>query len=174
VENEVLFPFGICSDPYNLSLLKKEIDLVRLLDPAHEVVVTDSGEWTIWFPMALFGDTLGISMYREAWNDVLNMHIPFPIKEGWYQFREKLIRSWKKTIIVTELQTEPWAGKPVEKMGTDESMLLMPLDTIKDNVRFARNVGFPEVYLWGVEWWYALREENQPEIWNGLKEIFEL
>jgi len=172
VENEILFPFGICTHPYNLTLLKKEIALVRTLDPQHEVVVTDSGEWTPWLPLAFYGDTLGISMYREAWNDFLHMHIPFPIKEGWYQFRARLIGHWKKTIIVTELQSEPWSGKPVEKMGPDESMLLMPLDKIKDNIQFARNVGFPEVYLWGVEWWYSLREQNMPEIWNGLKDIF--
>ncbi|MBI4599653.1 beta-galactosidase [Candidatus Uhrbacteria bacterium] len=172
VENEVLFPFGRCSRPYNLGLLKKEIDLVRSIDPGHEIVVTDSGEWTVWMPLAFYGDVLGVSMYREAWNDFFNTHIPFPIKEGWYQFRARLISPWRKTIIVTELQTEPWAGKPVESMGPDESMLLMPLDKIKDNVRFARNVGFPEVYLWGVEWWYALREQNLPEIWDGLKDIF--
>ncbi len=172
VENEVLFPFGDCTHPYNLSLLKKEINLVRSLDPNHEVVVTDSGEWTIWIPLAFFGDTLGISMYREAWNDFLHSHIPFPVKEGWYQLRAKLIQPWKKTIIVTELQAEPWAGKPVEKMGPDESVLLMPLDKIRDNIQFAKNVGFPEVYLWGVEWWYSLREQDFSEIWNGMKDVF--
>lgn len=172
VENEVLFPFGVCSHPYDLALLKKEIALVRELDSSHEIVVTDSGEWTPWLPLAFYGDTLGISMYREAWNDLLYMHIPFPIKEGWYQLRARFISHWKKTIIVTELQAEPWAGKPVEKMGPDESMLLMPLDKIKNNIQFARNVGFPEVYLWGVEWWYWLYEQGQVEIWNGLKDIF--
>ena len=173
VENEVLFPFGICSHPYDLALLKKEIDLVRSLDPKHEVVVTDSGEWTPWMPLALYGDILGVSMYREAWNTFLHSHIPFPIKEGWYQLRASMIGHWKKSIIVTELQAEPWAGKPVEQMGPDESMLLMPLDKIKENVRFARNVGFPEVYLWGVEWWYWLLTQDQPEIWEGMKEIFQ-
>jgi len=172
VENEVFFPFGICSYPYDLSLLKKEIDLVHSLDTKHEVVVTDSGEWTPWIPLAFYGDTLGISMYREAWNNSLHSHIPFPIKEGWYQLRAQLIRPWKKSIIVTELQAEPWGGKSVEQMGPDEGILLMPLEKIQDNIRFARNVGFPEVYLWGVEWWYYLNQQGLPEIWGGMKDTF--
>jgi len=27
---------------------------------------------------------------------------------------------------------------------------------------------FDEQYLWGVEWWYYLREKGHPEIWNFL------
>lgn len=172
VENEVLFPFGICSNGFDFELLKQEIELVRSLDARHEIVVTDSGEWTLWIPISFFGDVLGISMYREAWNELLNMHIPFPINEGWYQLRSKAIAPWRKSIIVTELQTEPWARKSIKDMTPEESLKWMPLATIQDNIRFAQRVGFSEVYLWGVEWWYWLRQEGQPEIWNKLKEIF--
>lgn len=172
VENEVLFPFGICPNGYDLALLRKEIELARSLDESHEIIVTDSGEWTLWVPLGFIGDALGISMYREAWNGTLNIHIPFPIKEGWYQLRAFLLSPWKKNIIVTELQAEPWAGMPVDKLAPQEALKWMPLEKIKNNIQFARNVGFSEVYLWGVEWWYALREQGYPEVWDFLKEIF--
>lgn len=172
VENEVLFPFGICPDGFDLGLLKKEVALVHSLDERHETLVTDSGEWTLWMPIGFVGDVLGVSMYREAYNELLNIHVPFPIKEGWYQLRARLIAPWKKNIIVTELQAEPWAGVSIDKLTPKEALKLMPLEKIKDNIRFAQRVGFPEVYLWGVEWWYALREQGYPEVWDGLKEVF--
>lgn len=172
VENEVFFPFGICTHGFDLALLKKEIELVRSLDENHEIVVTDSGEWTFWMPIGFVGDVLGISMYRESWNGPLNIHIPFPIKEGWYQLRARFISPWKKSIIVTELQTEPWAGKSIAEMMPRESQKWMPIEKIKENIQFARNVGFPEVYLWGVEWWYWLRQHGYPEVWDELKEIY--
>lgn len=172
VENEMLFPFGICPNGFDLSLLGQEIELVRSLDEQHEIVVTDSGEWTLWIPISFFGDVLGISMYREAWNEPLNMHIPFPINEGWYQLRSTVVASWRKSIIVTELQAEPWAGKAIADMTPEESLKWMPLTKIQDNIRFATRVGFGEVYLWGVEWWYWLHEQGYPEIWNGLKEVY--
>ncbi len=172
VENEFLFPFGACEHPFGLGTLKKEIDLVQKLDPKHPIIITDSGEWTIWMPLALYGDTLGISMYREAWNDMLHVSIPFPVKEGWYQFRAKLVSPWKKNIIVTELQAEPWVGKPVEKMTAEEGVGYMSLEKIQDNITFARNVGFSEVYLWGVEWWYWLKINDSPDIWEGMKKVF--
>ncbi|MBI4252594.1 hypothetical protein HY623_00210 [Candidatus Uhrbacteria bacterium] len=172
VENEVLFPFGVCPDGFDIALLKKEIELVRSLDDRHEIVMTDSGEWTFWIPIAFYGDVLGISMYREAWNELLNMHIQFPINEGWYQLRSRLVAPWKESIIVTELQTEPWAGKAIKDMAPEESLKWMPLEKIQENIRFAKNVGLSEVYLWGAEWWYFLRQQGYPEIWNGLKEVF--
>lgn len=172
VENEVLFPFGICPDGFDLGLLKKEVALVHSLDERHETLVTDSGEWTLWMPIGFVGDVLGISMYREAYNEFLNIHVPFPIQEGWYQLRARLIAPWKKNIIVTELQAEPWAGVSVNTLTPQEALKLMPLEKIKNNIQFAKNVGFPEVYLWGVEWWYAMREQGYPEVWNGLKEVF--
>lgn len=172
VENEVFFPFGICSNGFDFSLFAQEIELVRSIDARHEIVVTDSGEWTLWIPISLFGDVLGISMYREAWNELLNTHIPFPINEGWYQLRGRAVASWRKSIIVTELQTEPWAEKAIKDMTPEESLKWMPLEKIHDNIRFATRVGFSEVYLWGVEWWYALRQQGYPEVWDGLKEVY--
>lgn len=172
VENEVLFPFGDCPHGFDFELLTQEIELVRSLDEEHEIVVTDSGEWTLWMPIGFVGDVLGISMYRESWNELLNIPVPFPIKDGWYQLRAWLLSPWKKSIIITELQAEPWTGKAIKDMTPEESLKWMPLEKIQSNIRFAQNVGFPEVYLWGVEWWYVLRQQGYPEVWDGLKEVY--
>jgi len=40
-------------------------------------------------------------------------------------------------------------------------------------VEFAKKVGFPEIYLWGAEWWYWLKiTQNHPELWDTAKELF--
>ena len=37
----------------------------------------------------------------------------------------------------------------------------------------ARRVGFSEAYLWGVEWWYWLKEtKGEPAVWDTARELF--
>lgn len=170
VENEILFPFGICPNWFGLGTLKKEIMHVRSLS-SKPIVVTDSGEWTAWIPISFYGDMLGISMYRESWNDYLG-YIPFPIRPGYYQSRASLISPWKKNVIVTELQTEPWSGKGIKELTNEEIHASMSIEKMSGNIEFAKYVGFPEVYLWGAEVWYWLKEKGDPSYWDAVKEEF--
>ena len=49
----------------------------------------------------------------------------------------------------------------------------IPIDTINDNIEFAKKTGMKEIYVWGVEWWYWMKEkQNQPEIWSEAKKLF--
>jgi hypothetical protein len=48
----------------------------------------------------------------------------------------------------------------------------MNLKQLKENIEFASRSGHREIYLWGVEWWYYLKEKNQPEFWNEAKSLF--
>ncbi len=170
IENELLFPFGVCPHWLGLGTLKKEIMQVRALD-SKPIVVTDSGEWTFWIPISFYGDVLGISMYRESWNDTFG-YIPFPISPGYYQARAKLISPWKKNVIVTELQTEPWNKKAIQELTNEEIHTSMSVEKMKKNIEFAKNVGFSEVYLWGAEVWYWLKEHGDPSYWDAAKKEF--
>lgn len=172
VENELFFPFGACPNKLGLSTLKKEIQIVRKYS-TKPIVVTDSGEWSVWLPAAQQGDILGVSMYRESWNDILG-RIPFPIGPGFYQKKSDLIAPFQKDVIVTELQTEPWGSRPIIEMTRQEMDESMNIQKLNDNVAFAQKVGFPEVYLWGVEWWYWLKvTHNDTSFWERGKELFE-
>ncbi|MEK7139670.1 MAG: beta-galactosidase, partial [Patescibacteria group bacterium] len=64
VENEPLVNwFGDCPKP-DPKLVKEEIALVKKLDP-RPVLVTDSGEMSMWYPAAkLGGDWFGTTLYR--------------------------------------------------------------------------------------------------------------
>jgi len=51
VENEPFLLFGICPTP-DADLLDREIALVRKIDPTRKIIVTDSGELSLWIPTA--------------------------------------------------------------------------------------------------------------------------
>ncbi|MBI2645375.1 beta-galactosidase [Candidatus Uhrbacteria bacterium] len=172
VENELFFPFGICPNFLGIDSLKREVALVRSLD-SRPIVVTDAGEWTAWFPAALYGDILGSSLYREAWNTYLG-NIPFPVTPGYYQLKNNLIlKPLGKQVIFTELQAEPWGPKGVQEMTNAEMLQYMPIQKIQNNIRFARAVGFNEVYLWGGEWWYALKKHGESSVWDAMREVYQ-
>ena len=67
VENEPLLNlFGKCPAA-DLKFLEKEIALVRSLD-TRLILVTDSGELSLWLRAGKIGDYLGTTMYRKVWN----------------------------------------------------------------------------------------------------------
>ncbi len=171
VENEVLFPFGVCPNMLTFDALKREVDLVRSLDDAHPIVVTDSGEWSPWMQFVGVGDAIGASMYRGAWNDHLGF-IPFPVGPGWYQLRARLLAFFNTDVFTSELQAEPWGKKSIQEMSVAEGLSLFPPEKLRENVEFAKRVGFPSVYLWGSEWWYWLLQHGDDRIWMQMKETF--
>ncbi len=173
VENEITFPFGECpsKDISDLKTLKKEVDFVREQDPKHSIILTDSGEWSSWTRLAPFADIIGSSLYRGAWNDHVG-YIAFPIGPGWYQVRADYIRTQKKDVIITELQAEPWGEKAIQEMTPEEGLALLSIGKIRDNIDFAKDVGFSQVYLWGGEWWYWLKKHGNDSVWNELRGLF--
>jgi hypothetical protein len=55
-------------------------------------------------------------------------------------------------------------------MSHQEMVDGMPLKTILTNMDFAKKSGFSEVYLWGVEWWYYMKERhNDSTYWDEMR-----
>ncbi|MBI4250785.1 cellulase family glycosylhydrolase [Candidatus Uhrbacteria bacterium] len=171
VENELFFPFGICPNKQTAKVLQKEIELVRSYS-SKPIVITDAGEWSVWIPAASYGDILGASLYRESWNSYLG-YIPFPIQPGYYQARAWIIKKlFGSSAIITELQVEPWGPKPVQEMTAEEGLRYMPVEKIKNNIAFAKRVGFSDAYLWGAEWWYWMKKQGDDRVWEILREVY--
>jgi hypothetical protein len=173
VENEPFLNFGICP-PLDIPLLDSEIGLVRLLDPQRKIIVTDSGELSLWFSAAKRADVFGTTMYRTIWKKEIG-YFTYPIGPRFFHFKKWLAHlfSGQENFIVIELQTEPWVSGFTTQRPLEEQFQSMDAAQLKENVEFAKKVGFPEVYLWGVEWWYWLKvEKNHPELWNQAKELW--
>jgi hypothetical protein len=170
VENEPFFPFGVCPAP-SRALLDREVALVRSLD-ARPIMLTVSGEIDPWADMASRADVLGISMYRITWNPWVGF-FSYPLSPAYYRARVKAVSSLVDRVVVSELQAEPWLPKPLSGLSLPERAALFTPHDLKNHVEFARRVGLSEVYLWGVEWWYAQRELGDASLWEEAKKIFE-
>lgn len=173
VENEPFLPFGICPK-LDVNLLDSEIALVKKLDPGRKIIVSDSGELSLWVRAASRADVFGTTMYRTIWKKGLG-YFDYPIGPRFFQFKYFLnkIIARQNNAIVVELQAEPWVAGYTTEVALTEQFKSMNAEKLKDNVNFARQVGFPEIYLWGVEWWYWLKaEKNHPELWETAKTLF--
>ena len=78
-----------------------------------------------------------------------------------------------KEVWVVELQVEPWGP---EKLLPDYDLSLqkdlMNVERFRDNISYARRTGFDTFYLWGIEWFYWLKEkQNDPDLWREAGEL---
>ena len=177
VENEPFLPlFGECPPPDG-KMLDEEIRLVKFLDNSRSVIITDSGELSIWMPAYRRGDVFGTTMYRNVWSEHLSPYlgyITYPIPPKFFWFKANIARFiyGKKPIVVSELQAEPWAPGFLKNLPVKEQEKTFNLEKFYENIEYARAVGFTEVYLWGAEWWFYMKESrNNSDFWEFGKEI---
>lgn len=169
VENEPFFPFGECPPP-DRDFLKEEVALVKSLD-GRPVMITESGELSTWMEATGIADVIGISAYRTVWNKYLG-YFYWPIGPRYYARRYDAVAPLVSGVIVSELQAEPWVTEPITSLDQDAQRALMNPERLRDNIDFTRRIGFSEVYLWGVEWWYWQRERGRPEMWEAGRDEF--
>ena len=176
IENEpFLSNFGKCPVLDNV-FFDKEIALVKNLDN-RPIVVTDSGEFSLWVQAAKRADIFGTTLYRFAYSDLFKKDIDFLITPAFYRFKKNIsgIFVQPKEWIVIELQTEPWGSKPYQDLTQSERNKTMNLEKFKNTLEFARRTGFRQFYLWGAEWWYWEKEKNNnPTLWQEAKNLFKI
>ncbi|HAT74417.1 MAG: Beta-galactosidase [Candidatus Moranbacteria bacterium GW2011_GWF2_36_839] len=173
IENEPFLLFGICPKP-DADLLDSEISLARRIDDSRKIIVSDSGELSLWVRAARRADVFGTTMYRNIYNEDWGYY-SYPIGPRFFRFKYGLIGLFaeQKNAIVAELQAEPWIQGWTVDATLEEQFKSMNEEKLRENVTYARQVGFPEIYLWGVEWWYWLKvEKNYPAVWNTARELF--
>ncbi|OGZ17385.1 MAG: hypothetical protein A2Z78_01285 [Candidatus Nealsonbacteria bacterium RBG_13_36_15] len=174
VENEPFFPFGEC--PWvDKKFLKKEIELVKSLDfLKRSVIISDSGEGSLWITAAKFGDIVGTTMYKKVWFRQVGIYIHYPFPPNFYWRKAQIIKKlFNKEVIVVELQAEPWGPKLMYDLSLEEQEKTMNLVQFRKNIDFAKRTGLKGFYLWGGEWWYWLKaKQNSPEIWEEARKLF--
>jgi len=173
VENEPFFTFGVCPKT-DKDFLKKEIDLVKSLDDKKRpVIVSDSGESSLWLKAASLGDILGITMYRKTNNKILGV-VNYPFPPVFYWRKAQIIKNFfHKEVFVGELQAEPWGKVLLYDSPVSEQKLTMNLDQFKKNIAYAQKTGFKDFYLWGSEWWYWVKTTpKDSSIWDEARKLF--
>ncbi|TSC75437.1 MAG: hypothetical protein G01um101430_279 [Parcubacteria group bacterium Gr01-1014_30] len=173
-ENEPFFPFGSCpwSDE---DFVKKEIDLIKRLDAQKRpVIVSDTGEFSLWIKPGRLGDVVGTTLYRRVWSKEFGTYVNLPFPPSFYRSKAKFIEKvFGKKVIVVELQAEPWGPKLLYDSPLQEQAKSMNLEQLRKNVEFAQKTGFDEFYLWGAEWWHWMKErQGDSKVWEEVKKLF--
>jgi hypothetical protein len=174
VENEPFLDFGICpiADP---ALLDSEIAKVKSADSSRPVIITDSGELSLWIQAAKRADIFGTTMYREVYSARLG-HWRYPIGPNFFKAKMLLIKLFahQTNDIVVELQGEPWLAGWTTSAPVADQLASMNADILTDNVEFAKKTGMKEIYVWGVEWWYWMKTaQNNSTLWEAAKNFIQ-
>lgn len=172
IENEPLLSFGIC-DPVDEKFFKEEMAYVRSKTNL-PIILTDSGELSSWIVPMQLSDYFGTTMYRIVENPILGI-IPYPLQPWYYRVKSSLVRTIfapnNKRTINAELQAEPWADIFIADIPVSKQLEHFTLQDFKNNISFAKKTGFPETYLWGVEWWYWVADRGRPEYLQYAKSL---
>jgi len=149
---------------------KQRVELVRSLD-TRPVQVTVSGEIGPWLESAQAADVLGVSMYRQTYNDLFG-YFMYPISPAYYYARTKTVGGYVDQVIVSELQAEPWFSEPIESRELGDWYDYFTVEMFEENISFAQDAGIGEVSFWGVEWWMAIRNAGDSRLWEKAGEVF--
>ncbi|MBU3964570.1 hypothetical protein KJ562_02530 [Patescibacteria group bacterium] len=174
VENEPFFPFGENCPLITEEFLDKEVGLVRALDyNKRPIVISESGEFPFWFKAARHGDIVGHTLYRVVWASGFKIYFRPPFPAIFYNRKSWLIdKFFDKKVICVELQAEPWGPTLLYDSPLEEQEKSVNFQKLKGIIQFAKNTGTDTFYFWGSEWWYWMKEkQNQPEIWDEIKNL---
>ncbi|MFH0930255.1 MAG: hypothetical protein V1814_03325 [Candidatus Moraniibacteriota bacterium] len=174
VENEPFLPFGDCpANAIDGDLVSREVAQTKFLDPTRPVMVTDSGELSIWYQAAKRADIFGTTLYRTIYKPQLG-YFNYPLGPNFFRTKALFIKIFanQKNIIISELQGEPWGPKWLNEMSLEEQYKSMNPQKLEDIVEYARKTNFSEAYLWGAEWWYWLKtQKGESAMWDTAKKI---
>lgn len=177
VENEPFLAFGNCDNTNQSTVerVKKEIDIVRQSD-SRPILTTDSGELGLWTQAISKSDIFGTTLYRTVWNPILGL-IDYPLPPIHYSLKNDLTRlltGKKGETIISELQMEPWITDKNLPSQSDlqKQIKNFPPSRLSENLQYAKETNFTQIYLWGVEWWYFMEKQGYPEYLNEAKKLF--
>lgn len=172
VENEAFinFTFGECEN-FLTDAIYDEIDLVKKLDTKHKIVVTDSGELSLWNKAADAGDYFGTTLYRIVRLPKGKIFTYDWLPAGFYRVKAWINGINSERFWVSELQAEPWfTDVSPQKTSIKEQEETMNIDRLRQHIDYSQRLGASRVYLWGVEWWYWMRNANGIDVyWNEIK-----
>ena len=169
--------FGQC-DNYDPHFLTEEIKLVKSLDPKALIInnVSTQNGLTLRGPVDIV-DKIGFSIYHnahfEAFGKQYGWRYLFPSQ--WHSYRAGIITGIKdKQVFVHELQAEPWGPDATVNLSTEEQYKTMNPKQLRAILKFTKQTGIKEIYMWGGEWWYwRLTNFNDRVLWQTVQELFQ-
>lgn len=174
VENEPFLKFGACP-ALDEKFFRQEIAFVKKMDPSKPILVTDTGELSLWTWIATYGDIIGVTTYTRVWQEQFNFYFDYPDIAVSYGRRASLIKAFMhKKVIGVELQAEPWCSNSIINASREEQDRTMSFERFKYNISYAKKTGLDTFYFWGAEWWYFMKiKHNDDRFWQEAKNLFQ-
>ncbi len=156
VENEPFLLFGECPLA-SKEILDAEIKLVRSLSDK-PVIISDSGEFGIWFGAVKRADIFGSTLYRHVYTESIG-YLTYPLPPVFFRLKQGLVKLFvgQKPMIVVELQAEPWMPKMLYETSIEKHFKHFNPERFKAILSYIRGTGFDTFYFWGGEWWYFVK-----------------
>jgi hypothetical protein len=175
LENEYFMTvFGECKN-FDRQRLVDEFNMVKMLDPKHQVIISRSNNW-IGLPVgAPTPDIFGVSVYKRVWDATFtHRYFEYPLPAWFYAS----LAGWGeivtgKDMVIHELQAEAWTpnGKEIKDISVNEMYKSMSPARMQNRISYGQATGIRNIDLWGAEWWYWMKvDKHQPEIWNVVKD----
>lgn len=176
VENEpfIKFRFGEC-EGFKEEFVQDEIDLVREIDLNHEIIITDSGELSTWRQAIKSSEYFGTTLYRIVRRPSGGIFTYDWLPPAIYRYKAKIWGQDLSKMFVSELQAEPWftSSEPNDTPLEIQEQTMNP-ERLKKHFDYTEKIGVSRAYLWGVEWWYWIKEaRGDARYWNMVKEVIE-
>lgn len=163
VENEPLDPSGPQGEVLSHDFIQNQIDLVRQCDPSKKIMVTF---WANDFiqrhshtePLHKV-DIVGLDLYAK---------VPHQNRWGTHTFRgiagdmeslQKQALRFGTSLVITELQAEPWEPGIIHPNPHDLLKGYTHTD-IEGHLNKCMKLAPSFVLLWGLEWWYIAAKEG--------------
>lgn len=178
LENEAVNSwFGECTpEDIDQKRLETQFAAVKAIDKQHPLYMSLSDQHGLPLGKPV-PDEYGFSVYRIVWNDKtgpFKFYVTYPTPVWYHRLRAWWIKTFKnREVFIHELQIEPWGPVATVDLPIKEQNRSMGPKQIKENVRFARKIGKPEIYTWGGEWWYWRKTVlNDSSVWDTVKSEF--
>ena len=190
VENEPLNHTGHKRWWIGKRFLKEEIELVKKLDNKNRPIVVNTAVYTNRFLRLMagistvgnpikqaidLGDILGINVYKNVGDQVLRNNVYYGSrKEERIKHFNWIVQEAKKkdkSVIVTELQAEPWDPGLLVHTGKEKAITCSPSDT-EELFDELTSAGINTVLLWGVEYWDFRKDTHgEKEWWDKVYDL---
>lgn len=184
VENEPFVHFQGHANGWHIrrAFLAREIATVRAADGGIHRISISHASWLrrddTWKWILDNADVVSQSVYTKRQRGPWSWLYIFPYRLGPFtpnlpgQAREAARRG--KELWIAELQAEPYEQPTVDvRRGRGQAAASFSPRWLEDNLRLARRSGATRVYLWGVEWWMYLRDEQgDSSLWDAGRRLF--
>jgi hypothetical protein len=162
LENEYFLKgFGTCTD-FSRSRLVSEYNLVKRLDPSHDIIVGRSNN-ALGFPAGQpTPDQFSISVYKRVWDaGVTHRYLEYPFPAWFYGYIAGVQKIYLgKDMSIAELQAEAWPPKEqtIPKSSLSEQNKSLDAERLKGRFAYGKATGMKSIDLWGAEYWYYRKQ----------------